>query len=54
MITVEFIHLIALAGLMVGMYGKLFMEIAKNGREINDLKARLRECEDRWERYENE
>ena len=54
MVTLDFIHIIALLGLMVAMYGKLFMEIVKNQQEINDLKARLRECESRWEAYDAE
>ena len=49
MITLELIHLIAFAGLGIAAYGKLFMEIQRNLNEINDLKARIRECERRWE-----
>ena len=52
MVTLEFIHLIALAALFIAGYGKLWLEIADNHREINDLKARIRECERRWERLD--
>ena len=54
MVTLDFIHIIALFALMIAMYGKLFMEIMENNREINDLKARLRECERRWEEYDRQ
>ena len=50
MITLEIIHLIAIAGIFIAGYGKLFLEIQKNHQEINDLKARIRECEKRWEK----
>ena len=52
MITLDFIHIVAIFGIAIAMYGKLFMKMVENSQEINDLKARVRECE-RWrENYE--
>ena len=54
MIQIELAHLLALAALFVGGYGAMLIKIIENHREINDLKARIRECERRWERLNYE
>ena len=45
MITLEFVHIIALFGIIIALYGKLWMKLMENSEEILNLKAQLRECE---------